>query len=108
MNIHVDKQEQACRIELCGDLTIYTALETRDRLLTTIATCQGSDIELDLAGVTDMDTAGQQILIAARIAAVARRNVLRLVRHSPAVLGVMDMYGLGRFFGDPVVLQQPE
>jgi anti-anti-sigma factor len=107
MDILVEQEAGQCRIAVNGEMTIYTAAEVREKLLVPIANCRDTEIEVDLANVTDMDTAGQQLLIAAKIASVARRNSLRLVRHSPAVLEVLDLYGLGRFFGDPVLMQRP-
>lgn len=109
MDILVEKDDACCRIAISGEMTIYTAIEAREKLLTPIAGCRGTEIEVDLSNVSEMDTAGQQLLIAAKIASTARHNTLRLVRHSQAVIDVLDLYGLGRFFGDPVLIpRQPE
>lgn len=106
MDILVENSAGHCRIAVNGEMTIYTAAEAREKLLKSIADCHDTEIEVDLASVTDMDTAGQQLLIAAKVASTARGNTLRLVHHSQAVLDVLDLYGLGRFFGDPVLIQR--
>jgi anti-sigma B factor antagonist len=101
MDIVIEKTAGQCRIAVSGEMTVYTAGEGREKLLVPIAGCRDTQIELDLADVSDMDSAGQQLLIAARITSVARQNSLRLVNHSAAVREVLDLYGLARYFGDP-------
>jgi anti-sigma B factor antagonist len=100
MDIVIEKHAGQCRIAIHGDMTVYTVGQGREKLLVPIAGCRDTQIEVDLAEVSDMDTAGQQLLIAARITSVARRNSLRLVRHSAAVREVLDLYGLDRFFDE--------
>ena len=74
-----------------GELTIYRAAELRASLQQALAgTPAGGALELDLAGVTEMDSAGVQLLMAARKSARAARCDLRLVGHSPALLEVFQ------------------
>jgi anti-sigma B factor antagonist len=49
-------------VAINGELNIYTAAEWRDRLASEIA--GSDDVELDLTGVEEIDTAGLQLLIA--------------------------------------------
>ncbi|SHN45360.1 STAS domain-containing protein [Cryptosporangium aurantiacum] len=58
------------RLELNDELTIVTAADTVQRLRPYLA--GGAELELDLSGVTDIDTAGLQLLL------VARREAERL------------------------------
>ncbi|MFI5958409.1 lipid asymmetry maintenance protein MlaB [Cryptosporangium sp. NPDC051539] len=51
------------RVDLDGELTIVTAADTRDRLRPFLV---AGPVEIGLAGVTDIDTAGLQLLLAAR------------------------------------------
>ncbi len=84
-----------------GELTIYRAAELRTCLQSALAgVAAGGALELNLAGVTEMDSAGVQLLMAARKSARAVQSELRLVAHSPAVLAVFETLDLAAHFGD--------
>lgn len=85
-----------------GELTIYRAAELGELLKTALAA--GGDLELNLAGVTEMDSAGVQLLMAARKSALAGQRRLRLVEHSPAVIEVFEVLDLAAHFGDPLLM----
>jgi len=87
-----------CHWLIEGEMTIYTALQLKDALLAPLDQC--ADLEIDLAGVTEIDSAGLQLLILGK-------NVL-LSGHSPAVLEVLDLCKLEGFFGDPVLVKSRE
>jgi len=72
-----------------GDLTIRRVQEMKDVLLARLA--QSQALEVDLAGVTEVDTAGAQLLLMARRAAQASQKELRLVAHSPAVVSLFEL-----------------
>ncbi|WP_339491894.1 STAS domain-containing protein [Pseudomonas rhizophila] len=91
------------RLFIEGELNIYTAAEWKKRLDDLIA--QDEDLELDLGGVQELDTAGLQLLIMAKTETNLRNRQLRLTNHSPAVLEVFALCGLAVLFGDPVPLQ---
>lgn len=88
------------RIE--GELTIYRAAEFKQTLLDAVA--GAAVLELDLSGVTDIDTAGLQLLMLAKKTAQAAQRELRLVAHSPAVTDLFELLNLAAFFGDPLVI----
>jgi anti-anti-sigma factor len=91
------------RIE--GELTIYRAAELRTSLQAALAgLAEHGALELDLAAVTEMDSAGVQLLMAAKKSAQAVRRDLRLVGHSPAVIQVFNTLDLAAHFGDPLLL----
>ena len=83
-----------------GELTIYRAAELCAGLKAALA--GGGDLELNLATVTEMDSAGVQLLMAAKKTARAAQRELRLVGHSPAVLEVFETLDLAAHFGDPL------
>jgi anti-sigma B factor antagonist len=89
-------------LQIEGDMTIYTAAEIKAELLAYIA--QPCEREIDLSEVSEMDSAGLQILILAKREAERHGTSLRLSGHSRAVLDVLDMCNLASYFGDPVVL----
>lgn len=84
------------------DFTIYRAAELKPVLLTVIQ--QGTHIELDLAGVEHIDSAGCQLLILAKREAHAAGKTLAIVAHSPAVQSLIEFYNLAAWFGDPLVV----
>jgi anti-anti-sigma factor len=92
--------ERALRID--GEMTIYRAIELKQVLLDAVGA--QPKLELDLSAVTEIDTAGVQLLMLTKRAAQAARCELRLVGHSPAVLEVLQLFDLAAFFGDPLVV----
>lgn len=91
-----------CCASVTGDMTIYRAAELKEALLPCVARCR--EVEINLSGVIEMDTAGFQILLLAKREAAAAGKPLRLVAHSPATLEVLDLFGMASYFGDPVVI----
>jgi anti-sigma B factor antagonist len=93
-------------LAIAGEFTIFTALTLKEQLLATIAnTPEGGDLDIDLADVTEIDTAGLQLmLLAKREANLTGRNV-RFLRHSDAVLDLIDLCDLAGQFGDPVLIR---
>ena len=91
------------RLAVEGELNIYTAAEWKKRLLDLVE--QGANLELDLGAVQELDTAGLQLLIMAKMEATARNQQLLLSNHSQAVLEVFELCGVTAFFGDPILLQ---
>lgn len=90
----------ALRID--GELTIYRAAELKDALIAPLAA--GGTLDVDLAGVTELDTAGLQLLMLAKKTAQASGGALRLSGHSAAVVDVFELLGLAGWFGDPLVM----
>lgn len=94
---------QPARIALDGEITIYRAAEIRQTLLAALEdSAQGLDI--DLAAVTEIDSAGVQLLMAAKRAAQAAGHPLSMSNHSAAVVDVLEVFNLAAFFGDPLLV----
>lgn len=85
-----------------GELNIYRALELKDTMLGALR--DAATLEVDLAGVTEIDTAGLQILMLAKQAARVANKEVRLGGHSPAVLDAIQLLDLGAYFGDPLLI----
>lgn len=100
------KGNEPCRFAVEGEMTIYTALELKDQLLPPLGQC--ADLEIDLAGVSEIDSAGLQLLVMIKQEAKAQNKHLRITNHSPAVLGIFDLCKLEGFFGDPVLIISQE
>jgi anti-anti-sigma factor len=89
-------------LSIDGEMTIYRAAELRESLSAALAA--GGDLELNLSGVTEMDSAGVQLLMAAKKTARDSQHEVRLVGHSPAVLEVFETLDLAGLFGDPLLM----
>jgi anti-anti-sigma factor len=96
------KKPKSAVTALCieGELTIFRAAELKPVLLD-----PSQSIEVDLSGVSDIDTAGLQLLMMAKKAAQAQDRCLRLVRHSPAVTELFERLNVTAWFGDPLVIE---
>ena len=85
---------------LAGELTIFRAAELQQVLL-----CEPAPQEIDLSGVTEMDSAGLQLLMGAKQAAIAGQRTLRLVAHSVAVIEVFELLNVAAYFNDPLLME---
>ena len=86
-------------LKIEGELTIFRAMELKPAMLPTPPLT-----DIDLSGVTDLDTAGLQLLMLAKKTALAENRELRLVGHSPAVLEVFELLNVAAYFGDHLVM----
>lgn len=102
MEINVEWNAGACTVTLGGELNIYTATALKDALMQPVGECD--EIEIGLSEVSDIDTAGLQVLMLAKREALAGGRKLRLSGHSQAVMELLELYNLGAFFGDPVLI----
>lgn len=90
------------RITVIGEMTIYNAMALKDKLLPALEQCE--TVELDLVGVSEIDSAGLQLLLMLKTEAAARNKTLSIIGHSPAVLDIFDLCDLEGFFGDNVLV----
>lgn len=84
-------------------MTIYCVEEQRRALLAALE--QAESIEVDLSKVSELDTAGVQLLLSAKRTAVLRNKAFCLIEHSPAVLNVFELLNLNAYFGDPLFMK---
>ena len=83
-------------LALGPEMTIAYAAELRETLqdAATAAAAADADLLLDLAGVSDFDSSGVQLLLSARLSMQAHGHVLRLVACSAAVRDALLTFGL--------------
>lgn len=98
-----ETQNRVCRVVLDGEMTIYTAASMKERLLSPVL--QHDETEFDLAAVSEVDSAGLQLMIAAKTEAARHGRTLRFVAHSPAIVEMLELTNMASFFGDPLLLQ---
>lgn len=104
MDVQMDVKRQGERCLLCleGELTIYDAAALKLELLK--LQDESSQLEINLARVSEMDTAGFQLLYMLKWRANHEGKTLSLVAHSQATLEVIELFHMGSFFGDPLVI----
>lgn len=90
------------RLRITGELTIYQAAAAKAELLK--AMDSGRLREIDLGAVTELDTAGLQLLLLAKRTAAERGEALQLVNHSEPVLDVLTLLNVDAALGDPVLI----
>ncbi|MEW5902803.1 MAG: STAS domain-containing protein [Pseudomonadota bacterium] len=96
------KVEEKICFSIEGELTIYRVSGIREGI--SLALDSASEVEVDLSHVTEIDGAGVQLLIAAKLDSQVRDKHLHFVGHSQPVREALDLCDLGEFFGDPVVI----
>jgi anti-anti-sigma factor len=94
------------RLVLDQDLTIYHALAQKALLLDALS--QADDLELDLNGVAEIDTAGLQLLLLLKKEARRCGKRVAIVAHSQAVRALIDFCKLAAEMGDPLVIPAAE
>lgn len=86
-------------LRIVGELTIFRATELKRTILT------HPPVEvIDLSAVTDLDTAGVQLLMLAKKTARSQGHDIQLVGHSPAVIEVFELLNIAAYLGDPLVM----
>ena len=80
-------------IRVVGELTIYQANAAAESLRSAFES--GSLRQVDLAGVTELDTAGLQLLLMAERPPANGEAPVVLVNHSQPVRDVLELLGVG-------------
>ncbi|WP_341326031.1 STAS domain-containing protein [Methylotuvimicrobium sp. KM2] len=102
MAIQVSEKNGITIIAIQDDMTIYTASEQKAQLSKYLHS--GSELQINLAGVSEMDSAGLQLLLWLKQEAGRNSINLGLVKHSQAVVEVLELLNLTGHFGDPVII----
>jgi len=104
MRISVAMQKNTLRVRLGESLDIASAADARSRLL---QVSQSSDnLELDLSSLSDIDTAGIQILLALRQQRTRQGARTRMVHPSQPILDAFGLLGLQHVFDEAVVVSR--
>lgn len=88
--------EQIQNVELGGELTIFRSAELKELLLPIAE--RGGAVALDLSAVSDVDTAGIQLLLALKQSIEAGGGMVRLSAVSHAVSEALNLLGLEQVF----------
>lgn len=93
MSAFMDFNAETGSLTFKGELTIYEVNTASENLCKAFAS--GELRQVDLAGVTELDTAGLQILLLARTLRTPADEPVSLVNHSEAVRDVLELTGEG-------------
>lgn len=100
--ITTDIKDGVCHARVNGEMTIYTAAECRKLILHGLQSCD--ETEINLSGVTEIDSAGVQLLIQAKREGVRLGKPVKLVSHSAPVMEIIDLFRLAPEFGDLMIM----
>ncbi len=90
MPLLIEATDGHVRIE--GEMNIYNAVELKEGLMKAIRDAEG--VSLDLSGVSEMDSAGLQVVLLAWREAGRRTVPFRLTGMSSAVESVLTLFEL--------------
>lgn len=100
-----DEHSAPPALAISGEFTIFTAAELKPRLLHAVIDAESEEVDIDLSEVSEIDSAGLQLMVMTKREALARGKNVRFVRHSDPVLDLVDLCDLSGFFGDPVLIR---
>lgn len=102
MKLTLENRTDFLYIEPEGELTIYNAAAIKDQLTPVFSAQQ--DVEINLSKVTDIDSAGIQLLLLTKRELLTAGRELRLTAHSRTIIELFELYNLSAYFGDPVLI----
>ena len=102
MSITFNKKNDIGYLLVDDEMTIYTAAEQKNELLGHLSDCH--EIELDLSHVTEIDSAGLQILMVLKSEGIRLKREVRFTQHSQSVVEIFEMLKLTTRFADPIVI----
>lgn len=96
-------EQLAPEYPLGGNLTIYEVTERKPQLASWLE--EAADrLEIDLAGIEQIDAAGVQLLALLKQESLRQQKTLCLRNHSAVVLAQFEKLNVAGFFGDPLIL----
>lgn len=102
MTINVEASNGVCHAHVTGEMTIYHAAEMKGQLLPHLDSC--NEMEINLSEVSEIDTAGIQLLLLFKREAARANKLLRFVAHSPATLEALDLLEMSSYFAGQVTM----
>lgn len=91
-------------IAVNGEFTIFNALPIRDQLLAALAEAQ--DVEVDLSQVSEIDSSGLQLIVAALKEATATQKTIHFVNYSAPVSELLTLVDPASFLDAEASPQQ--
>ena len=83
-------------------MSIYAAMDLRSLFSATLM--DHDQIEVNLSNVTEIDSAGLQLMIALKNDALKQGKNIIFTEHSTDVMDFLELFNMIKFFGDPVIM----
>jgi anti-sigma B factor antagonist len=106
MSITIESTATQECITMTGELTIFTVSELWQSLQQPLSS--GKEVQIDLLGVSEFDTAGIQLLMVAKQLVQKSSGSLCFLNHSQTVIDGLQLFDLAGYFGDPLVLKSAQ
>ncbi|MBI1752602.1 MAG: STAS domain-containing protein [Acidobacteria bacterium] len=101
LTIQCFQEEGKVLIQPTGELTIYTVGQAKQDLMNAF---EGhAELELDLGGIEEIDSAGVQLLYWFKQLVLQRGRPLPITGHGAAVVEAFGLLNLVERFGDPIL-----
>lgn len=97
MSISVHKDGDVLSIRVSGEMTIYNAFEFKKGLAAHLFTAK--EIDMDLTDVSEIDTAGLQLIVLIRKESMNADKRLRITSLSAPAEGIVRLYNMKEFLG---------
>ncbi|MDH5518512.1 MAG: STAS domain-containing protein [Gammaproteobacteria bacterium] len=95
---------QQIDIQIPADMTIYEAGELKELFESSLSAA--NCINVSLNNVTEIDTAGIQLMVSLKKNAARDNKVVNFTAHSSAVVSLLDLFDMTTYFGDPIVIEK--
>ena len=91
-------------LDVPGDMTIYEAGEIKELFSTVLA--EHEKINVNLSNVSEIDSSGIQLMVSLKKDAAEKNKTVNYCSHSQAVIGLLDLFDMTSYFGDPIVIKK--
>lgn len=92
MEVREDMAGSVCRLHVAGEMTIYSALELKERLFGSLARCV--ELDVDSSDVIEVDSAGLQLLLLAKREARTAGKQMQVSSPSQAMQEALQQFSL--------------
>lgn len=89
--VNIEASNGVCHARVIGEMTIYHAAEMKGELLPCLE--RAAELEIDLSEVSEIDTAGLQLLLMVKREAVSVGKTLRLTGYSDSTMELLELSG---------------
>jgi anti-anti-sigma factor len=96
-----DKKNFPTLILIQDEMTIYNVLEHKNKLYPYLKNENG--LQIDLSNVSEIDSAGMQLLIFLKYQSQIEKKEITFTEHSESVKEVINIFNFSSFFDIPVI-----
>ena len=89
-----DENSSPPALAISGEFTIFTAADLKPRLLHAVIDAESEDVDIDLSEVSEIDSAGLQLLLATRRSVAERGASLQITGLSGSAADALAVFGL--------------